>query len=143
MEKPVEPVVQRLVLAQDVTAAKYGSGAPVDDPACELTVLEPTAQGLESMEFYQPVVMPFFRDQIEADKVIQRELHHRWCRHSEEVPNGNRDLKAEAGPRLDRITTQVVRQLKCPEETRSHFRMPEIIQLNDKRCAATLSAGIW
>jgi chorismate mutase len=131
----VELVIQRLALAQDVAAAKYGSGVPIDDPVRELKVFQSAAHTLNDVRLYEQIGIQFFRDQIEASKVIQRGLHHRWYRHPDEVPAANPDLAAEVRPKLDQITTEIIREFKCMNET-PRFTHAEIIDLIDKQFAA-------
>jgi chorismate mutase len=136
LDKLVELVVQRLSLAQDVAAAKYTSGNPIDDPIRELEILQSAAQALNGLGLHQQIGMQFLRDQIEANKVIQRELHHRWNRHPEEVPAANPDLAVEVRPELDRITKQIIQQFqyinKIPRVARR-----DIKDLIDRKFPAT------
>lgn len=137
LDRLVELVVQRLTLAQDIAAAKYGSGEPIDDPIRELEILESATRALNAMGLYQRIGLQFFRDQIEASKVIQRELHHRWHRHPEEVPAANPSLNAEVRPKLDHITMQIISQFKCMKEM-PRFSPREITGLVEKRFSTTL-----
>lgn len=109
----VNLVVQRLALAQDVAAAKYRTGASIDDSAREERLLQSAARTLNVVGSGQQIGMLFLRDQFESSKVIQRSLHHRWRLHPEEVPATNLDLAAEIRPRLDCITTRMIQLLKC------------------------------
>ena len=97
--KLIELVVQRLTLAHDVAAVKYANGQPIDDRAREPEILQDVAGALEAGP-YQQAGIQFFRDQIEANKVIQRGLHHRWHAHPRRgpgrVPQPGRRSKAEA-----------------------------------------------
>jgi chorismate mutase len=136
LDKLVELVVQRLSLAQDVAAAKYTSGNPIDDPIRELEILQLAARVLNGSGLCQRIGMQFFRDQIEANKVIQRELHHRWNRHPEEVPAANPDLAAEIRPKLDQLTKQIVEQFQCINKT-PRFAYEDIKDLIDSKFPAT------
>jgi chorismate mutase len=134
----IELVVQRLTLGQDVAAVKYASGQPIDDPIREQKILQSAAHALNRTGLYQKIGRQFFRDQIEASKVIQRGLHHRWYAHPKEVPAVHRNLAAEVRPELDRITAQMKRQFKCMEEL-PHLRLSYIEDLVAKRYFAELS----
>lgn len=112
----VELVVQRLMLAVDAAAAKYGSGDPIDDPIREQQMLRWASCALNITPVSHRIGMQFFRDQIEASKVIQRGLHHRWHRHPEEIPAGNPDLTTEVRPKLDGLNAQIIEQFKCMNE---------------------------
>jgi chorismate mutase len=128
----VDLVVERLSLAWEVAAAKYGSGGPIDDPIREQQVLRSVGCALNVSALSHRMGMQFFRDQIEASKVVQRGLHHRWHRHPEEIPVANPDLAAEVRPKLDRITAQIIQQFRCIDEAPC-FKPGDIADLIDRR----------
>jgi chorismate mutase len=132
----VELVVQRLTMAQDVAAAKYRSGAPVDDPVREQLILQSTACALNATRLDHQMGVQFFLDQVEANKVIQRGLLHHWHRHPEEVPVTIPNLATEVRPSLDRITTQMMQQFKCMDGM-PRFKLGDITDLIDRRFSAT------
>lgn len=131
----VELVVQRLALAQDVATAKHASGEPVDDPIREQQILQSAACTLNATRVDYGVGVQFFRDQIEANKMIQCGLLHRWDRHPQEIPASIPNLAAEIRPKLDRITTQIVQQFNCIEEI-PRFGSGEITEVIDGRLSA-------
>jgi chorismate mutase len=133
----VELVVERLSLARDVAAAKYGSGDPIDDPVREQQVLRSAGCALDVTPIGHRTGMRFFQDQIEANKAVQRGLYHRWQRHPEEVPAANPDLTTEVRPKLDRITTQIIQQLTCMDEVPS-FKPGDVADLIDRRVSAAV-----
>jgi chorismate mutase len=92
---------RRLVLGVDVAAAKFLSGQRIGDQAREQEILESAAGRLKHDKPRHALGMEFFRDQIEANKVIQRGLHRYWDEHPEEFPGGHLHLTAELRPRLD------------------------------------------
>lgn len=108
-------VVRRLTLGRDVAAMKYASGRPIDDSAREQETLESVDRALRGIRLHQQSRKQFFRDQIEANKVIQRGLHQRWQLHPDEVPAVLRDL-SEIRAELDSINTQMIRQVQCMDE---------------------------
>src|SRR5258708_23522681 len=77
-------VVQRLALSQDAATAKYASCHSIEDPVRERRVLE-AASALIGTGTRRDAGLRFARDQIEANRVIQRELHQRWYAHPEGV----------------------------------------------------------
>ena len=93
---------RRIVLGVDVAAAKFLSGQRVDDLVREQEILESMASTLKRAELQHPLRIEFFRDQIEANKVIQRGLYRYWCEHPEEFPVKRRRLTAELRPQLSR-----------------------------------------
>jgi chorismate mutase len=133
----VDLVVERLSLAWDLAAAKYGSGGPIDDPIREQQVLRSAGCALNVSALSHRMGMQFFRDQIEASKVVQRGLHHRWHRHPEEIPAANPDLAAEVRPKLDRITARIIHQFRCMDETPC-FKQGDIADLIDRRFSTAM-----
>jgi chorismate mutase len=128
----VDLVVERLSLARDVAAAKYGSGGPIDDPIREQQILRSVGCALNVSALSHRMGMQFFRDQMEASKVVQRGLHHRWHRHPEEIPAANPDLTADVRPKLDHITAQIIQQFRCMSEAPC-FKPGDIADLIDRR----------
>jgi chorismate mutase len=137
--KLIELVVQRLALAHDVAAVKYANGQPIDDRVREGEILQALTSAPEVSGPYRQTGIQFFRDQIEANKVIQRGLHHRWQAHPEEVPSAYPSLAAEIRPQLDRITTQIMLQLKSVAEM-PRVSPGDVADLVDERLATEASA---
>lgn len=99
---------KRLVLGADVAAAKFVNGQKIDDPVREREILDRAAGTLNGAELGHGTGMAFFRDQIEASKVIQRALHARWREHPRESPVKCRSLTEEIRPELDLINRRML-----------------------------------
>ncbi|TDD21164.1 gamma subclass chorismate mutase AroQ [Nonomuraea diastatica] len=127
----VELVVERLLLADAVAAAKFGGTSPVADPERERALLGKVATLSARTGLPAETGVRFFRAQIEASKVVQRGLHARWRAHPELRPRERPDLASEVRPRLDRLTPRLLRQLKEAEPGRS----------GPGRCQARLTAA--
>ncbi len=69
---------QRLLVADEVAAAKWGTGAPIEDPARERLVLDAAAARARRAGADPVQAVRFFRDQIEAAKVVEETLFTRW-----------------------------------------------------------------
>ena len=132
-------VVQRLALSQDVATAKYASCHSIEDPVRERRVLEAAASELIWTGGRLDAGLQFIRDQIEANRVIQRELHHRWYTHPEEVPAVHRELAEEVWPDLDLVTIQLILQLNCMTHP-PRLRLDLIEDLIRRQFAATMPA---
>ena len=132
LNKLAELVIERLALGHDVAAVKYVNGRPIDDPIREHQILELATQVLNGSGRYQQIGRQFFSDQLEANKVIQRQLHHRWRAHPEEVPVAHRNLAAEIRPDLDDVTAQMMREFMKMEEL-PHVRCGYIEDLIDTK----------
>lgn len=107
---------ERLLVADKVAAAKYGTTTPIDDPVREKAILDDAAARAAGLGLDPDAVTAVFRDQIEANKLVQRGLYARWDAHPEERPTERPDLVKEVRPVLDRITTRLLSAL---QETRS------------------------
>ncbi|NEB77013.1 chorismate mutase, partial [Streptomyces sp. SID14478] len=102
----------RLALADKVAAAKYGTPAPIDDPVRERQILDDVAARSAALGIDPALAQAVFRDQIEANKVVQRGLYARWDAHPEQRPTERPDLAKEVRPALDRITTELLDALR-------------------------------
>ncbi|MBA3488715.1 MAG: gamma subclass chorismate mutase AroQ [Longispora sp.] len=110
--------VERLLLADKVAAAKFGTDKPIDDPAREQQVLDKVAELSISVGVDAEVSKRFFRDQMEANKLVQRSLYELWTTHPELRPTDRPDLALEIRPQLDTITTGMLEQLKITSDVR-------------------------
>ena len=110
---------QRLLLADKVAAAKYGTDTPIDDPAREEQILTDVRARAAGLGLDPDGVAAVFRDQIEANKLVQRGLHARWNTNPGERPTERPDLAKEVRPALDRITTGLLAALRETERARA------------------------
>jgi chorismate mutase len=110
---------QRLLLADKVAAAKYGTATPIDDPVREAQILDDVRAMAAGLGLDPEVVAAVFRDQIEANKLVQRGLYARWDAHPGERPTERPDLAKEVRPALDRITTRLLAALQETERARA------------------------
>lgn len=110
---------ERLLLADKVAAAKYGTDKPIDDPVREQQILDDVAVRAAGLGLDPDATKAVFRDQIEANKLVQRGLYARWDAHPEERPTERPDLVKEVRPALDRITTQLLDTLKDTQRLRT------------------------
>ncbi|WP_157255119.1 chorismate mutase [Nonomuraea typhae] len=114
----VELSLERVRLADKVAAAKWGTPQPIDDPAREKQVLDTVAAQSATLGLDPAVATAIFRDQVEANKLVQRALHARWQIHPGERPATRPDLAKEVRPHLDRITGELLRVIKDSERAR-------------------------
>ncbi|MZD03750.1 gamma subclass chorismate mutase AroQ, partial [Streptomyces sp. SID5785] len=110
---------ERVELADQVAAAKYGTPAPVDDPARERQILDDVARRAAGLGLDSAWAQAVFRDQIEANKQVQRGLYARWDAHPGERPTERPDLAKEVRPALDRITTELLTALRAAAPART------------------------
>ncbi|GAB3561420.1 hypothetical protein GCM10027445_00140 [Amycolatopsis endophytica] len=120
-------VVERLRVSDDVAASKFGTNSPIDDPAREQQVLDQVRQQAGTLGLDPESAAAFFRDQITASKVVQSGLFARWTARPDEAPTTRPDL-GQIRTRLDRLTTELLGQLKATQEVRGS-RVPCTVQL--------------
>ncbi|MFI7018382.1 chorismate mutase [Streptomyces sp. NPDC050164] len=114
-----ELLAQRLLLADKVAAAKYGTDTPIDDPEREARILDDVRARAAGLGLAPDAVAAVFRDQMEANKLVQRGLYARWDANPGERPTERPDLAKEVRPALDRITTQLLAALDDTERARA------------------------
>ncbi|MCY9783181.1 chorismate mutase [Nocardiopsis sp. EMB25] len=114
----VELSAERVTVAEAVAAAKWHTGAEIDDPAREEQILAAVAGQARRARLDPRVATAVMRDQIEANKFVQRGLIAQWRRAPGRAPLQEPDL-SELRPVLDRITAELVEELKATEELRA------------------------
>ena len=110
--------VQRIMTADQVAAAKFGTDQPIDDPPREQQVLDSVAAASPAMGLSAPESAQFFRDQIDANKVVQRGLYQRWRADPQQRPTDRPDLNTQIRPQLDRLTINILHQLQATTAVR-------------------------
>lgn len=111
-------VAHRVQLADTVAAAKWETDAPISDPEREKAVLDTIAAKSTQLGIDPAASLALFIDQIEANKVVQYGLHSRWRAHPGQAPITRPDL-AQVRPVLDRITDQLLAELKATQQLRA------------------------
>ncbi|MEU6326537.1 chorismate mutase [Streptomyces sp. NPDC047049] len=109
---------ERLATGDLVAAAKWGTGSPIDDPAREQEVLETVADQARRLGAGPAATVRVFRDQIEANKVVQRGLYRRWDADPAQAPTQRPDLQ-EVRKEINRINGALVRALAGSPRARS------------------------
>jgi chorismate mutase len=110
LDAVVELSADRLATASPVAAAKWHSGDPVDAPEREAQVLADAGRHASALGMEPAAVTAMARDQIEANKVVQRSLHARWHADPGRSPASAPDL-SRVRAELDRLTPALVRAL--------------------------------
>jgi chorismate mutase len=115
---------QRVRIAVQVAAAKYGTPSPIDDPVREQQIYDTVAARAPQLGLDPADAVRFFRAQIEANKVVQRGLYARWDTHPSEVPPTRPDL-GEIRPVIDRLNTGLLTELAATLPARSARSCPQ------------------
>ncbi|MFC9356313.1 chorismate mutase [Rhodococcus sp. NPDC057014] len=117
--RPLQPIALavslRLATADTVASAKWGTPSPIDDPAREAQVLGAVATQAADEGLSVPRVQQIFRDQIEANKAVQRALFSWWSVAPGAAPTVRPDL-TEVRPVIDRQNTDILLQLREQED---------------------------
>lgn len=106
----VDLSAQRVLVADEVAAAKWGTDSPIDDPAREREVLDAVARQAEELGADPVATSRIFRDQIEASKVVQRGLYRRWDADPSQAPTERPDL-GRIRLEINRINGELVRAI--------------------------------
>ncbi|MEU1670044.1 chorismate mutase [Streptomyces sparsogenes] len=101
---------QRLLTADQVAASKWGTDSPIDDPVRERQVLEAVAAQARELGADPEATVRVFRDQIEANKLVQRELFRRWDADPAQAPTERPDL-SKVRLEINRINGELVRAI--------------------------------
>jgi chorismate mutase len=102
---------ERLALMPDVARYKWNTHGAIEDVARERNILNAFAREAQAQGLPGPWARDFFRAQIEAAKMVQRERFVQW-RQSQTGPfSDTPDLAGTIRPRLDALTPQLLREL--------------------------------
>ncbi len=111
LQRLIRLIDERLGVAPLVAQSKWNSGAPIDDPARERSILQDVAQRAALAGLEPGLAAAFFQAQFDAGKLLQRRLHAQWRAQGlapfADVP----DLGRSVRPVLDRLTPQLIATL--------------------------------
>lgn len=100
---------ERVLTADTVAAAKWGTSQPIDEPAREKLELDSLASQAKRLAMDGAAVRRIFEDQITANKTVQKALFTKWQDQPATRPTGRRpDLATQVRPVLDRINNQLL-----------------------------------
>ncbi|MEY9874685.1 chorismate mutase [Streptacidiphilus sp. MAP12-33] len=114
LETIAELSAQRVEVADQVAAAKYGTSSPIDDPAREAAVIAAAEQQATALGIDPAPVAKIFRDQIEANKVVQRALYAEWDADPSLVPTTKPSL-ATIRTELNTIDDELVQAIAAAD----------------------------
>ncbi len=109
--------IARVLVGDQVAAAKFGTDQPIDDPVREQQVLDQARQQALALGIDPEATVAFFQDQISASKVVQHGLFRLWTAHPDQAPTTRPDL-ATIRQELDQITTRIMSALKSTQDIR-------------------------
>jgi chorismate mutase len=109
--------IQRLRVSDQVAAAKFGTGQPIDDPVREQQELNQVRQRAVVLGLNPTATVRFFQDQITASKIVQRGLFQRWTAHPAQGP-ATRPGLGTIRQQLDQLTTEMLHELVSTQGVR-------------------------
>lgn len=133
----IDGVIERLAVGDAVARAKWDSGKPVSDPTREASLLAQVHTQAEAAGVPAGWATRFFRDQIEASKLVQIILLDRWQR-AGQAPGASVDLASNLRPRLDRLTATLIQALRTAAPL---VRRPDCGAALDRAAARQASAA--
>ncbi len=111
VDRLVDLVHQRLMLAEPVARYKWNRRMPIEDLPREQVVIESLARRAALEGLPAPLAEAFFRAQIEASKAEQRALFERWREAGVVNFRDAPDLVTETRPQLDALTPKLIAAL--------------------------------
>lgn len=133
-------MMERLALMPDVARFKWNTRAAIEDLGREQQIIAGLKREAEALGVPGGWAERFFRAQIEAAKVIQRELFARWERERQGAFADTPDLATVTRPRLDALTPRLLRELAMAWPAISDRTQAERLRETVRRGFAT-SAG--
>ncbi|WP_208720262.1 gamma subclass chorismate mutase AroQ [Amycolatopsis circi] len=103
-------VLRRLAISEQVAAAKFGAGRPVDDPVREQRELARVRGLAREIGLDPDFAASFLEDQIAASKQVQHRLFAHWTEQPGERPEGGPDLSVLRAE-LDGLTVALLNRL--------------------------------
>ncbi|WP_414663343.1 gamma subclass chorismate mutase AroQ [Horticoccus sp. 23ND18S-11] len=111
LEPLLDLMAQRLALMPDVARHKWNTATAIEDLPREQQIIDGLKQQAEALGVPAAWAERFFRAQIEAAKVIQREQFARWQAAGQGRWADAPDLATVIRPRLDALTPRLLREL--------------------------------
>jgi chorismate mutase len=109
---------QRLALAEPVARWKWARHEPITDEPRETALLASVDKKARATGLDPAFAQLFFRDQIDASKLVQNALFENW-RASRPPEGAPPDLATDTRPKLDRLTQSLIAALARVEPLRT------------------------
>lgn len=103
-------ILRRLAISEQVAAAKFGAGRPVDDPVREQRELARVRALAREIGLDPDLAAGVLSDQIAASKQVQHRLYAHWTEHPGDRPEGGPDLSVLRAE-LDGLTVALLDRL--------------------------------
>lgn len=126
----VRQICDRLELMHDVARWKWNAEKPIEDPDREQELLDRIAARAEQQGIDQALARAFFRDQIEAAKIVQRADFSEWTAAGATKFDGVPDLATVQRPKIDAATDRLLGALKNLDDPRSPAARARVRELS-------------
>jgi len=103
----------RLALMTVVAKYKWNTHAEIEDPVREQKILDGLKSQAEAAGLPSQWVQHFFREQIEAAKLVQYQMFAQWHREHRGAFPDTPDLATEIRPKLDALTPELLTAVKA------------------------------
>ena len=104
-------IEERLAVMPDVARYKWNTNSPIEDLPRERIIIDGLKADARALGVPESWAEIFFRAQIDAAKIIQREHFARWQRQGAVRFDAAPDLATVIRPRLDALTPRLLREL--------------------------------
>jgi chorismate mutase-like protein len=139
-------IAERLAVMPDVARYKWNTRTAIEDLARERQIIEGLKQDAEAFGIPASWAERFFRAQIEAAKMIQRQHFARWEKSGQgpfaEVP----DLATVIRPRLDALTPRLLRELAMGwpalSDPAQRERIARVVRQMERNTAGSSAAAV-
>ncbi|MCT0224242.1 gamma subclass chorismate mutase AroQ [Synechococcus sp. CS-1328] len=130
----------RLEVAPEVARTKWNTKAPIEDLPREKLIIYKVIKGATNDGLEPKLAEIFLTGQIEASKIVQKELHAEWAAKRQPPFPSVADLGRDIRPVLDRLTPAMMRQLA---QALPILRRPGGRQLLDLQVKTVLGHSPW
>jgi chorismate mutase len=139
VDRLLDLIRERLLLAHDVARYKWNHKAPISDPGREKQLLQKMVQQASAKQLDESFTRTFFEAQIEASKLLQQANFDEWKASGQGLFSEVKDLK-DMRVEIDELNTVLIESLA---ELFNELREPATRELISKRAAVILiGAGI-
>jgi len=132
---------ERLALMPDVARYKWNTGGAIEDLPREQALLRSVREQAVQRGLDADAVARFFAAQIEASKVVQRELFAAWQVAGQGKFDGAIDLTTQIRPKLDQLNPRLLDALAAVRLPVAASALPELAFAASSQVAAGVSVA--
>ncbi|MFB7053564.1 gamma subclass chorismate mutase AroQ [Streptomyces vinaceus] len=108
----VQLTAERVMTADTVAAAKWGTSQPIDELTDEKAVVDAAVAQAAEVGLNQASAQRVSNDQFAVNNAVHGALFARWTAHPAQRPAQRPDLAADVRPALDRVDGQLLSALR-------------------------------